>query len=35
VAGVEQIKTAIGENDAAAVAFLTAKPHNRFLKCQD
>jgi len=35
MAGMEQIKTAVGEDDAAAVAFLAAKPQNRFLKCQD
>src|SRR5260370_37452033 len=32
VAGMEQVKTSVGENDAAAVAFLLAKPQNRFLK---
>ena len=35
MSGMEQVKTAIGEDDAASVAFLTAKPQNRFLKCQD
>ena len=41
VAGVKQVEAAIGENDAElacagrAVAFLAAKPHNRFLKSED
>jgi len=35
MARMEQVKAAVGENDAAAVAFLAAKPQNRFLKCQD
>jgi hypothetical protein len=35
MAGMEKVKTAIGEDDAAAVAFVAAKPQNRFLKCQD
>src|SRR6266852_3484742 len=35
MAGMQQIKAAVGEDDAAAVAFLAAKPQNRFLKCQD
>jgi hypothetical protein len=32
---MKQVKAAVGENDAAAVAFLPAKPQNRLLKCQD
>jgi hypothetical protein len=35
MAGMEKVKTAICEDDAAAVAFLATKPQNRFLKCQD
>ncbi len=35
MAGMKQIKATVGENDAAAVAFLVAKPQNRFLKCKD
>jgi hypothetical protein len=35
MAGMEKVKTSIGENDAAAVAFPGAKPQNRFLKCKD
>src|SRR5229473_1598097 len=35
VPGMKQVKAAVGEDDAAAVAFLAAKPQNRFLKCQD
>jgi hypothetical protein len=35
VAGMEQVKATIGEDDAATVAFLAAKPQNRFLKCKD
>jgi len=35
MAWMQQIKTAVREHDAAAVAFLAAKPQNRFLKCQD
>jgi hypothetical protein len=31
---MKQVKAAVGEDDAATVAFLAAKPHNRFLKCQ-
>jgi hypothetical protein len=31
---MEQIKAAVGEDDAAAVAFLAAKLQNRFLKCK-
>ena len=33
--GMQKIEASIGEDDAAAVAFLAAKPQNRFLKCQD
>jgi len=32
---MKQVKAAVGEDHAAAVAFLAAKPQNRFLKCQD
>jgi len=35
MARMEQIKTAIREDNAAAVAFLAAKPQNRFLERQD
>jgi hypothetical protein len=35
MAGMQQVKAAIGENDAAPVAFLAAKPQNRFLQCED
>jgi hypothetical protein len=35
VPGVQQIETAVGEDDAAAVAFLAAKPQNRFLETQN
>jgi hypothetical protein len=35
MAGMEEVKASIREDDAAAVAFLAAKPQNRFLKCQD
>jgi hypothetical protein len=35
VAGVQQVEAAVGKNDAAAVAFLAAKPQNRFLERQD
>jgi hypothetical protein len=35
MARVEQVEAAVGEDDAAAVAFLAAKPQNRFLNCQD
>ena len=35
MARMEQIKTTVREDDAAAVAFLAAKPQNRLLKCQD
>ncbi len=31
VAGMQQIEAAVGEDNAAAVAFLAAKPQNRFL----
>ena len=32
---MKQVKAAVGEDDAAAVAFLAAKPQNRFLECQN
>ena len=32
---MQQIKAAVREDDAAAVAFLAAKPQNRFLDCQN
>ena len=32
---MKEVKAAVGEDDAAAVAFLAAKPQNRFLECQD
>jgi hypothetical protein len=32
---MQQIETAIGEDDAAAVAFLAAKPQNRFLESKN
>jgi hypothetical protein len=35
VPGVQQIETAIGEDDVAAVAFLAAKPQNRLPKSQN
>jgi hypothetical protein len=35
MAWMQQIETAVCENDAAAVAFLAPKLQNRFLKCQD
>jgi hypothetical protein len=35
VTGVQQIETAVGEDDLAAVAFLAAKPQNRLLKSQN
>jgi hypothetical protein len=31
---MKQVKAAVGENDAAAIAFVAAKPQNRFLQCQ-
>jgi hypothetical protein len=31
---MEEIKTAIGKNDAAAVAFLAAKPQNRIVESE-
>jgi hypothetical protein len=34
VSRVKEIKTAIGKNDAAGVAFLAAKPQNRFLESE-
>src|SRR5207245_7364918 len=33
--GMQQVKASVGENDAAAVAFLAAKPQNRFLQRED
>jgi len=35
MAGVEQIEAAVGEDDAAAIAFPVAKPQNRLLECVD
>jgi hypothetical protein len=35
MAGMQQIETAVGEDNTAAVAFLAAKPQNRFLKSQN
>ena len=35
VAGVKQVEAAVGEHDAAAVAFLAAKPQNRLLQSED
>jgi hypothetical protein len=35
VPGMQQIEAAIGEDNAAAVAFLAAKPQNRLLKSQN
>jgi len=35
VAGMQQVEAAIGENNAATVAILAAKPQNRLLKRQD
>jgi len=35
VAGMQQIETAVGEDYAAAVAFLAAKPQNRFVESQN
>src|SRR5882724_229422 len=35
MAGMQQVKAAVGENNAAAVAFLAAKPQNRFLQRED
>jgi len=35
VAGVQQVKAAVGEDDAAAVAFLAAKPQNRLLQSEE
>src|SRR5229473_2896449 len=35
MAGMKQVEAAVGEDHAAAVAFLAAKPQNRLLKCQD
>jgi len=32
---MKQVKAAIRKNDAASVAFLAAKPQNRFVKRQD
>jgi hypothetical protein len=34
VPGMQQIKAAVGENNAAAVAFLASKPQNRFFESQ-
>jgi hypothetical protein len=35
VPGMQQIETTVGEDDAASVAFLAAKPQNRLLKSQN
>jgi len=35
VAGMQEVEAAVGEDDAAAVAFLGAKPQNRLLKSED
>jgi hypothetical protein len=35
MAGMQQVKAAVRENDAAPVAFLAAKPQNRFLQRED
>ena len=35
VARMEQVEATVGEDDAAAVAFLAAKPQNHFLECED
>jgi hypothetical protein len=32
---MQQIKAAVGEHDAAAIAFPAAKPQNRLLQCED
>jgi hypothetical protein len=35
MARMQQIEAAVGEDDAAAVAFLAAKPQNRFVESQN
>jgi hypothetical protein len=35
VAGMEDVEAAIGEHNAATVAFLTAKPQNRFVQSEN
>ena len=35
VAGMQQVEAAVGEHDAATVAFVAAKPQNRLLQCED
>src|SRR5260370_3833016 len=35
VAGMQQVEAAVGEDDAAALAFLAAKPQNRLLESED
>src|SRR5712692_7884605 len=35
VAGMQQVEAAVGEDEAAAVAFCGSKPQNRLLKCED
>ena len=35
VAGMQQIEAAVGEHDAAAIAFPAAKPQNRLLQGED
>src|SRR6266852_544021 len=32
---MQQIKAAVGEDDAAAIAFVAGKPQNRLLQCED
>jgi hypothetical protein len=32
---MEQIEAAVGEHDAAAIAFPAAKPQNRLLQCEE
>ncbi len=34
VAGMQHVEAAVGENDAASVAFLAAKPQNRFVQSE-
>jgi hypothetical protein len=34
VARMEHVEAAVGENDATSVAFLAAKPQNRFVQSQ-
>jgi hypothetical protein len=32
---MKQVKAAVGENDAAAVAFVASKPQNRFVQSEN